>query len=98
MGYSDYYKGPLRDYHRDPFPHSLLSTRQTSATRCSACWAPSTVAHFTICTHCVLAMSAQHQYLMADHGDIGLVVPDPFAGKIPVCQSAECSNLLSTQP
>ena len=20
MGYTDYYKGPLRDYHRDPFP------------------------------------------------------------------------------
>ena len=24
MGYWDYYKGTLRDYHRDPFPHSLL--------------------------------------------------------------------------
>ena len=27
MGYRDYYKGPSRDYHRDPFPHSL-STRE----------------------------------------------------------------------
>ena len=28
MGYWDYYKGPIRDYHRDPFPHSLLRTRE----------------------------------------------------------------------
>ena len=28
MGCRDDYKGRLRDYHRDPFPHSLLSTRQ----------------------------------------------------------------------
>ena len=27
--YRDDYKGPLRDYHRDPFPRSLLKTRQT---------------------------------------------------------------------
>ena len=26
MGYGDYYWG--RDYYRDPFPHSLLSTRE----------------------------------------------------------------------
>ena len=24
MGYWDNHKGTLRDYHRDPFPHSLL--------------------------------------------------------------------------
>ena len=24
-------KGTLRDYHRDPFPHSLLRTRESSA-------------------------------------------------------------------
>ena len=28
MGYKDYCEGPLRDHHRDPFPHSLLRTRQ----------------------------------------------------------------------
>ena len=28
MGYWDYYKGTLRDYHRDPFPHSVLRTRE----------------------------------------------------------------------
>ena len=30
MGYGDYYWGlySYRDSHRDPFPHSLLSTRQ----------------------------------------------------------------------
>ena len=28
MDYGDYYWGLYRDYHRDPFPHSLLSTRQ----------------------------------------------------------------------
>ena len=28
MGYGDYYWGFSRDYYRDPFPHSLLSTRQ----------------------------------------------------------------------
>ena len=27
MDYGDYYWG-YRDYYRDPFPHSLLSTRQ----------------------------------------------------------------------
>ena len=26
MGYWDYYKGTLRDYHRDPFPQSPLRT------------------------------------------------------------------------
>ena len=31
MGYGDYYKGTLRDYHRDPFPHSLLRTRESFA-------------------------------------------------------------------
>ena len=25
-------RGTLRDYHRDPFPHSLLRTRESSAT------------------------------------------------------------------
>ena len=29
MGYWDYYRGTLRDYHRDPFPHSLLRTSQS---------------------------------------------------------------------
>ena len=28
MGYWDYYRGTFRDYHRDPFPHSLLRTRE----------------------------------------------------------------------
>ena len=28
MGYGDYYWGLYRDYYRDPFPDSLLSTRQ----------------------------------------------------------------------
>ena len=28
MDYGDYYCGFYRDYYRDPFPHSLLSTRQ----------------------------------------------------------------------
>ena len=28
MDYGDYYSGLYRDYYRDPFPHSLLSTRQ----------------------------------------------------------------------
>ena len=28
MDYGDYYWGLYRDYYRDPFPHSLLSTRQ----------------------------------------------------------------------
>ena len=27
MGSGDYYWGLYRDYYRDPFPHSLLSTR-----------------------------------------------------------------------
>ena len=31
-GYGDYYWGLYRDYHRDHFPHSLLSTRQISKT------------------------------------------------------------------
>ena len=26
MGFWDYSRGTLRDYHRDPFPHSLLRT------------------------------------------------------------------------
>ena len=30
MGYGDYCWGLYRDYSRDPFPHSLLSTRQPS--------------------------------------------------------------------
>ena len=29
MDYGDYYWGFCRDYYRDPFPHSLLSSRQT---------------------------------------------------------------------
>ena len=28
MDYGDYYWGLYRGYYRDPFPHSLLSTRQ----------------------------------------------------------------------
>ena len=28
MGSWDYYRGTLRDYHTDPFPHSLLRTRE----------------------------------------------------------------------
>ena len=28
MGYGDYYLGIYRDYYRDPFPPSLLSTRE----------------------------------------------------------------------
>ena len=28
MDYRDYYSGFYRDYYRDPFPHSLLSTRE----------------------------------------------------------------------
>ena len=28
MGYGDYYWGLRRDYYRDPFPHSLLSTME----------------------------------------------------------------------
>ena len=31
MGYGDYCRGLYRDYYRDPFPHSLLRTRQISA-------------------------------------------------------------------
>ena len=30
MGYGDYYWGLHRDYYRDPLPHSLPSTRQSS--------------------------------------------------------------------
>ena len=30
MDYGDHYWGLCRDYYRDPFPHSLLSTRQTT--------------------------------------------------------------------
>ena len=29
MGYGDHYWGLYRDYYRDPFPHSLLSTRES---------------------------------------------------------------------
>ena len=29
MDYRDHYLGLYRDYHRDPFPHSLLSTRES---------------------------------------------------------------------
>ena len=28
MDYGDYYRGLYRDYYTDPFPHSLLRTRQ----------------------------------------------------------------------
>ena len=30
MGYRDHYEGLYRDCYRDPFPHSLLSTREFS--------------------------------------------------------------------
>ena len=30
MDYGHYYWGLYRDYYRDPFPYSLLSTRQSS--------------------------------------------------------------------
>ena len=30
MDYGDYYWGLYRDYYTDPFPHSLLSTRQST--------------------------------------------------------------------
>ena len=33
MGYADYYWGLYRDYYRDPFPHSLLRTRQSLKAR-----------------------------------------------------------------
>ena len=33
MDYGDYYWGLYRDYCRDPFPHSLLSTRQLSTSQ-----------------------------------------------------------------
>ena len=33
MGYGGYYWGLYRDYYRDPFPHSLPSTRQLSKDR-----------------------------------------------------------------
>ena len=31
MDYGDYFGGLFREYYRDPFPHSLLSTRQLKA-------------------------------------------------------------------
>ena len=31
MDYGDHYWGLYRDYYRDPFPHSLLSTRKRMA-------------------------------------------------------------------
>ena len=33
MDYRDLYSGLYRDYYRDPFPHSLLSTREKSRTQ-----------------------------------------------------------------
>ena len=33
MGYGGYCWGLHRDYHRDPFPHSLLRTRQLGVFR-----------------------------------------------------------------
>ena len=30
MGFWDYKRGTLRDYDREPFPHSLLRTRESS--------------------------------------------------------------------
>ena len=33
MGYGDDYWGLYRDYYRDPFPHSLLSTREFGLVR-----------------------------------------------------------------
>ena len=38
MDYGDYYWGFYRDYYRDPFPHSLLRTRQSKSLR--GCTAP----------------------------------------------------------
>ena len=35
MNIGDYYWGLYSDYYRDPFPHSLLSTRQTRTPRLS---------------------------------------------------------------
>ena len=32
MDYRDYYSGSYRDYYRDPFLHSLLSTREFCGT------------------------------------------------------------------
>ena len=42
MDYGDYHRGLYRDYYRDPFHHSLLSTRQRSqplgaAVSCEPC-------------------------------------------------------------
>ena len=33
MDYRDYYWGFCRDYYRDPFPNSLLSTREAKKSR-----------------------------------------------------------------
>ena len=35
MDYRDYYWGSYRDYHRDPFPHSLLRTRLRQTKGCA---------------------------------------------------------------
>ena len=32
MDYEDYYWGLYRDYNRDPFPHSLVSTKEYLST------------------------------------------------------------------
>ena len=32
MGFWDYYRGTLKEYHRDPFSHSVLRTRETNFT------------------------------------------------------------------
>ena len=29
--YGDYYWGFYKDYHRDPFPHFIVSTRESSS-------------------------------------------------------------------
>ena len=34
MGYGDCYRALYRDYYRDPFPHSLLSTRESFRQEC----------------------------------------------------------------
>ena len=34
MDYRDYYLDAYRDYYRDPFPHALLSTRESPLSLC----------------------------------------------------------------
>ena len=37
MDYSDHYSGSCRDYYRDPFPHALLSTRESNSVLAWCC-------------------------------------------------------------